>query len=331
MPKIIAIASGDWHIHKFKAFNQNDSRLHYCLMAMKKIANVCSANKVPLLFTGDLVHSPKDIENETNTSIMSTFRNYFQNRHTAMYGISGNHDLSEKNNLEHRSPTHLDILSQFSYFHKMDYSDVLIGDGFQNRKKIMLWGIPYMNNDQDLRMQIKSFRKELKRVDEFFNILMVHSDIPGAKTPEGFELNETEHLGDWDRLTRGWDLILAGHIHRPQKIGKKTYMLGPPLQHTFGEEGIKCGYWEIYDDRTIKFRLIKGFPKFRTLEKGQVPDNKLDYFRDPNDALVDEQEEKQEFALNNSRKSLATAYCDVKNIRSKRKRRALIIVLNQVE
>lgn len=322
MSEIIAVAFADIHFHKFKAFNVDKSRLIWSLKAGSAIADVADKHRVPVLFCGDLFHNPKEVENETMGLVKQWYYGNFERRDIMFYAISGNHDFSEKNSRGHSSPSHLDGFKYFKTFRKLDYEAMKI-----NNEWIVL-GLPYFNNDRDIKDSIREWWKRNPK-GKYKTILMVHSDLPGAVTPEGFKINETEHIKL--KHFRDFDLVLSGHIHKPQKLGKKIYMLGSPIHQNLGDEGNSCGYWLIYSDGSVKFYNLKGFPRFRRLKKGEKPTNDIDYWVEPNEVLEEESESNEEFSLNNSRKQLAKKYCSLNAIKSKRRIRELIKVLNQAE
>lgn len=322
MPKVIALAFADLHIHKFRNFNDKPpGRLHWCLEVLRIISLNAMHRDVPVLFMGDLFHNPKEIENETMSKTQRYFYKYFEQNKIPFLAISGNHDLSEKNSIDHKSPSHLDSFLHFQWFGKMDNHSAQY-EGFY------IAGIPYMNNDKDVVEMEKQLRKGAKKGDGV-KVLMLHGDFPGAVTPSGFKVNETEHITK--ETFKYWDLVLCGHIHKAQTLSDKVYMLGTPLHQDAGDEGNVNGYWEVYDNGKMKFIPIKDTPKFRTLKPGETPSNTTDYWITPEQVLEDEDSEEGEFSLSNKRDKLAKRYCKLRGVKSKAKRRALIEILNQPE
>jgi DNA repair exonuclease SbcCD nuclease subunit len=321
--KVIALASGDWHIHNFRQHAKPTmSRLDWCLKMVKELAHIAKSYGVPHLFTGDLVHSPKEAENETLTRFVKVFTENFRNQ--PFIGISGNHDLSQKNSIEHRSPSWLGLIQdKITFLDNCERTAIQLGIG--------VWGVPYMNYDQDMVTMVKRLTKDRKSF-KGKAILLLHSDFPGAKTPEGFEVAETEHIPrDLDKFFKDWDLVLCGHIHKAQRLSKKVYMLGTPMQLDAGQEGEKCGYWLIYEDMSVKHMELKDYPKFITLQPGESPKETHDFYITPRAESDDDEVSNGEFIMTNTRSKLAKNYCKVKGIKSKEKKRALIQILNQAE
>jgi len=321
MPKVIAVAFADIHLHKFRAFNVDNSRLHYSLQAWATIARIAKELEVPVLFAGDLFHNPKEVENQTMSMALKCYNANFERQGINCYAISGNHDMSEKNSVTHTSPTHLDSFQHFKTFKKLDWGTAYINKDWD------VCGLPYFNSDKDIWVALRNraFWNNITKK----KILLIHSDLPGAVTPEGFTVNETEFIKL--KHFKDFNIVLSGHIHKPQKLGKNIYMLGSPIHQNLGDEGNENGYWLICDDGTAVFKPLSTFPKFRRLKQGEKPYNDLDYFIEPTEVLAEESAESNEFSLNNSRKKLAKQYCASTGIKKKAYIRALTHVLNQAE
>lgn len=329
MSNLIGIACSDLHLHKFKVRDENGSRLRWSLKAFMEMAGAAQKNKVPLYFNGDLFHTPKDIDNGTLYDAANTLKKIEQ-RKIQIIAISGNHDMSEKNGITHNSPSYLKTFARLlNNFQLLDlYDDPYIPLQTPN---VRVWGVPYMNSDKELKTRIKQLKPIAKKWDGY-KILMLHADCPGAKESSGITLGETP-LGKQSKLDKffePWDLVIFGHIHYPQKISKKCYMLGSPI-HQISSDRVKMGYWKIFSDGPPIFYGLVNYPMFRELEKDQKPDNDKDYFIEYEEKTDIEEIEKGEFTLDQSRTKLAKKYMKKKGIKDKAKKRALIQVLNSVE
>lgn len=331
MAKIIAIAFSDLHLHKFKAFAPTGSeRLQQSLKALDEISKVAEKEDVPLLFTGDLFHDPKEAENETMALAQKAF--YSMNkRNILFYAISGNHDLSEKNTIANVSPSHLDSFTQYKNFYKVDNTTVS-----PISTNLLITGIPYYNSEKELIIQIKQTKKNLKKVPQYkdkFKILMLHSDMPNAKTPTGQVIGDSDIPEDLDEFFKFWDLVLCGHIHKAQKLSKKVYMLGSPIHQTAGDEGNDMGYWEVYSNGKMKFIPLKNYPQFITVPRRMYEEamdqlsleGREDYVVVIEDDAEEEGEvEKSEYSTTNNIKDIAEAYCRDTGVKDKKKIRKLI-------
>jgi len=334
---LIAIAFSDLHCYKFNLFNKDNSRLNWTLTAFECIARTAARHKVPLLFCGDLFHTPASVENETLGLMINSYMLHVEQTHTPFFAISGNHDLCQKNSLDHKSPSYLDIF--FEVFTTFKFLDPGLPFPISQGFKIVawVWGIPYMNNDADIKKKVKQLKKDVKE-DKYKGakkILMLHTDCPGALNDEDIEVGECESMPSGKKhlakFFEDWDLVLFGHIHKPQQLFKHGYMLGSPI-HQVSNDKAEMGYWKIFNDRAPQFiGLANIFPRFRKLVPGEVPDNEKDYFIMPDDQGLVEEVEKGDFDLSHSRTKLAKRYMKVKGIKDKKKKAALINILNQVE
>lgn len=320
---LIGIAFSDIHLYKFQAFNKGNSRLENSLKAMRIICNVALEHRVPILFCGDLFHIPKEVENETLTQVMEFFESI---RQVEFFAISGNHDLSQKNGWDYRSPTYLKGFNCFPCFRWLDYhkKPYPIKGGW-------LQGLPYMNSVLELNKGIEAYRPEIKK-QKGFKILMLHTDCPGQKGFDNLEHGEAELPKNIDHYFRDWDLVLFGHVHRPQKITEKCYMLGSPIHQVASDKG-EMGYWEIYNNRPPRFVGLAEFPKFIKLreEDNNEPYDDFNYFLPFEEVAKIEDVEQGEFNMNLSRTRLAKKYLKIKGIKDKTKKEALIKTLNSIE
>lgn len=330
---LIAIAFADLHSYKFKSFDQGSSRLEWTLKAFAQIAVVAKNRGVPLLFAGDLFHTPVMVENHVLNRTMETYDEHVERRKTEFFAISGNHDMSEKNGPNNHAPSYLrSFRTAFNTFRLLDWEREWL------TKNFVIQGIPYMNNDHELGETIRQYKSALKSepkpreyTSRLPHILLLHGDCPGAVETNGIELGETKGIPrNVDKFFSPWDHVLWGHIHHPQKISEKCTMLGSPIHQTSGDKG-EMGFWEIFTNRPPKFNGLVGFPKFIKLAKGKKPDNDLDYFIPYEDLGKIEEMERGDFDLSLDRTKLAKRYLKTKGIKNKEKKKALIKALNAEE
>lgn len=328
--KLIGIASGDWHLAKFKSFSHLN-RLKWSLKAAEIIFEVCKNKGVPLYFTGDLFHTPKEIENEVMTKCLKLFKEYL--KYIDVFAIPGNHDMCEKNTLNHKSPHYLEAFTIFKKFHLLEnnyaYPDY----------DTIVYGIPYHDFEDDLITRIKEASKYIKKTiseEQPRKILLLHGNAPGATTPMGLEL-ETSIPRNLDKFFKHWDLVLFGHIHKPKKLSSKVYMLGSPSHQEASDEGCEMGYWEIYSDNSLKFIPLNEYlPEFLSLTENQYnyydvacPKDCPDYITIIEEGEKETNNEKSEEAFDTSlsRKKLASNYLKQKGIKNRDKEVALQKIL----
>jgi DNA repair exonuclease SbcCD nuclease subunit len=256
------------------------------------------------------------------------YKKYIADKGVKFFGLSGNHDFSERNGLDHRSPTHLRKLTVFEGFSLLDDFDTAI-----TKDGLVIQGIPYMDNDADTVKEIKNRSNELGMHRDRTKILLLHQDFPGAKTPAGFECKEYNALNlNLNKLFKPWDFVLCGHIHKPQQLAKNAWMLGSPIHQISSDEGTNMGYWIIYRNRKPRFIGLNDlFPVFITIKHDEQVEDTHDYYiRLPKDDLVEKKVKKHKFNVNNDRSQLALSYSKVKGIKNKSKIKALKKILSEV-
>lgn len=261
--EIAAIVFSDLHIGKYNKFNQDNKRTLSIFRVLFDIKEICVEHNVPAIFCGDLLHKPEIIENELYDILVTKFQILDEDNGPfkypfRIYGISGNHDFSLSNTLSNRSPSWLKTLSkQFKFLRCVDFKNTTIGGkGFGFK----LYGIPYIDHNIGLNEYIRN----IKINNTMPNILLLHTDYPGAKDTDGIEVNSVENLNI--NLLDKFDLVLIGHIHKPQRLSKKVYMVGAPYQQRRTDSNCELGYWELYSDMSMKFIPLKGYPKFIDVE-----------------------------------------------------------------
>lgn len=263
---IVAIAFSDLHIHNFKAFNHNGRRLSNCISVLEDIGKTAEEHNVPVLFPGDLIHNPKVIENNTLFQLISGYKNFLYK--VPFFAINGNHDMSQKNTINHKSRSYLDTMDViFPNFQNISMDYVKYDD-------MVVFGIPYLNGNIGFKRKIKEFVKIAKEYPNEKKILLFHGDWPGAVNSHEYEIKDTEGLPkNLDNYLKAFDLVLCGHIHLPQKLGKNVWMLGSPQHQNWGDRNAEMGYWLIYRYRDPEFVYLDKYPKFREYQKGELIDD----------------------------------------------------------
>ena len=95
---------------------------------------------------------------------------------------------------------------------------------------------------------------------------MLHTDYPGARDTDRREKGSVDNLDVY--TLNPFDLVLCGHIHKPQSLSKKVYMIGAPYQQRSTDKDCILAYWKLYSDLSMEFIELKGFPKFVCLFTG---------------------------------------------------------------
>jgi DNA repair exonuclease SbcCD nuclease subunit len=321
MRNLIALAFSDVHAHNFKMYNDGEyNRLQWSLDAMDYIFGEAKTEDVPVLFTGDLHHTPKELESPVLIRTMQLFKKYRRHKKFRIAAISGNHDFFTRNTPRNSSPSYLDAYSAvFRNFHQID------NKAYQD-KNIIAWGVPYYDNDKHIAEMIEKAPKFPKGK---LRILMLHCDAPGAKTPDGLEIGETEHIPThMDAYFKNWDLVLFGHIHLPQQLSEKAWMLGPPIHQDRSSIGHKFGYWEIYSNGDMQHIYLGNiFPEF-VIEGNPAKEHDYIVPKEIDEVYEEAEEEDKVFNVTAQSNDLARRYFESKKIKSKAKEAALTHILN---
>lgn len=315
--KIIAIASSDWHLHNWNNFNENDMRIRSDLLQVQEIHSIASKLNVPILFTGDMFHNDQSLSNKLLHYTLPVFNSLFNGdpHGVHLYGIDGNHDQVQQNTPENLSPSYLQTLSQvFSKIHCLNFQSKSV-------KKFKLHGIPYITRNQDFDKIVRSIKLSKKKK----NILMIHTDLPESRDTNGRVIGSTRNIPDRlaDLFSR-FDLVISGHIHKPQIMDTNVLMIGAPKHQRKTDIGCPMGYWEIYNDMSFKFKQHKKglFPEFKLVDK--IPDDKDNFYIIEKKKLSKlkeaEHRNKRDFNALMSRKKLVNNYCkEVGDITKKQK------------
>ena len=252
MSKVIGIIFSDLHINDWAKFNQNDERTKNHFKVLSIIRKACIDNKCPAIFCGDLFHKPENISLHLHRLTVNKF-NRLEDFSWTCIAISGNHDIASNSVIGAKPESWVSNFAlQYDFLECIDYRD------YQDREnKVQYIGVPYIDHNLGLNDYIKSVKLE----NGYKHILLLHTDYPGAKDTDGTEVGSSENLNV--NLLDKFDLTLIGHIHKPQRLAKKVYMVGAPLQQRRTDRDCDLGYWKLYEDMSMKFvSLSNKFPKF---------------------------------------------------------------------
>lgn len=248
--KPIAVIFSDPHLGEYSRFNKENQRVLNHFKVLFRIRRICLKYKIPSLCIGDLFSKPDVMSNAFYELTVDRFQR-LDRKKWKMYTISGNHDMSGLNTKEKPSPSWVKTFSkQFNFLKCMDWKTI-------ETDKFTLSGIPYLDNNVNLNLHVKNVSKT-KLVN---HILMLHTDYPGARDTDDTEVGDVQNLNV--NLLNPFKMVVMGHIHKPQKLGKKLYMIGAPLQQRRTDKNCPLGYWLLYEDFTMKFFEFNKFPKFK--------------------------------------------------------------------
>lgn len=260
--KTIAIAFSDIHFHNWKQFNEDGRRITASLRVWEHLEGLANELDVPLLFCGDLLHDDQNISNELFYRILPKIIN----PRKEIFAISGNHDQAGISNLQNYPTNWIKTMSELSNkWVNMDYHHFK-----WMKQKIELHGIPYMTHNHGFQ----EFIEKIELTKGYKHILMIHTDLPGAKETDDREVGSAYGIPkQMSKLFGRFDLVISGHIHKPQQLASNVYMLGATNEQRRTDAGCDMGYWMVKEDLSMEFIPIIYTPRFRTAQYKEQTDD----------------------------------------------------------
>lgn len=322
--KDLAIIFSDLHLGEYAKFNTNNQRTLSHFRVLWLLKNLAIKKQCPVLFAGDLLHRPEVMTNELNELFVKEFKALDDPKKPwDLYAISGNHDCSRRNTLDKLSPSWIRTNAVvFKFLHCIDLQTVSLE---VHGVKYKVSGVPYLDHNVGLNQAISSLPKESNHV------VLLHTDYPGAKDTDGTEVNQVENLNT--NLLSKFKVTIIGHIHKPQRLSKKVYMVGAPLQQRRTDKNCDLGYWLLKEDFSMVFvSLAKHFPKFIdvTTEDAMLDDGNY-YTLIMDTKSVQSTSADHGIIRSNSKTAMARQYLRVQGIKDKPKKKALMKILKATE
>lgn len=317
--EVIAIAFSDLHINLYAKFNEGNKRTLDSFRVLSIIKEQCKKYQCPALFCGDFFHKAENMDSELMEIVYEEFSKLkLKESGIEMYAISGNHDIKKISRVGIKPFSWIRLLEQFG-IKNLDYSKTIIG----NKDVYTVYGVPYIDNNVGL----SEYLKKLKLKDK--NLLLLHTDYPGAKDTDGREIGSVENLNV--NVLNRFDLVLCGHIHKPQRLSKKVYMIGATNQQRRTDRDCKLGYWKIYSDLSMQFVHLKQFPKFIDVESEDEIKDDGNYYTVLPKKTSNLVNTNHKITKQLSKKALAKIYLKEKGIKEEEKKNLLIDVLKKAE
>lgn len=320
--KIIAIAFSDLHINDWSRYNKDNQRTLNHFRVLSIIDDLCKKYNCIALFCGDLFHKSESMSQEL--SLIN--QEYLGKLTFNCLAIEGNHDLHKVSTI--KTPVH-GWISYFSRYYPVWLTDLSFSsyDMYPTtHRKIKIHGVPYIDHN----IGLNDYLKKLELEEDYKHILLLHTDYPGAEDTDGRRVDSVENL-NLNILNR-FDLVLCGHIHKPQRLSKKVYMVGAPIQQRRTDKNCKLGYWEIYEDLSVKFKELKGFPKFIDVEsEDEIKDDGNYYTVVPKPKTSEQEVTTHKITKHLTKTKLAKQYLKEKGIRDEKKQNLLIKTLKRTE
>lgn len=315
--KPIAFVFSDLHLHDWEQFNVDWRRTNLQMEFVRHIQQEALDHGCHTgLFLGDWWNTKKNI----STRLME-----YSNRESVIirginiYGITGNHDGYVGSDGVYYSHLHwMDKL--YKGFRCMDYQSITINI----HKPITLHGVPYLLHNVGFRDAVRDITLESGK-----NILMIHTDLYGAKDNDGREVKSVTNIPrDMHTLFDRFDLVLCGHIHKPQRILDNVLMVGAPMRYRTIDAGAKLGYWWLYEDMSLKFKVWKS-PDYKYYD-GDIPPDDYDFWIKSDSEVKDEFNQEENAPSTISIKRVVKKYCKEKGVRG-RKKSTLMGIINEVK
>lgn len=328
--KLIALSTSDWHLNNWKQFNENGRRLSVADDFLFHIMGISHKEKIPVLFSGDMFHTPEALSNAMIDHYTAVFEKIKESYPRArLYGISGNHDEGESIVKGKTAKTYVQSFSRAfpGLINCLDFSYTAIPEN------IGVYGIPYLRHNKGFDEEIKLLNQKVKEDSYDSNILLIHTNLYGAKDPNGYEIDEVPGIPrNMGKFFRAFDLVLAGHIHKHDVLWKRrVYMVGSPYQQRTSDSGTPMGYLNIYDDMSVEFVRYSA-PEFKFYNEGEEKPNDFDFFIEIKKQVSFKQtSEGVTFSNTRDKKALVEQYFKVKGIENARRLNLLIDLLNKAE
>lgn len=261
-----ALIFTDLHIHDYKQFNTDSSRLDTCLDALEAMCGFAGTNNIDtILFAGDLYDTQKAlltiVVNKTVERFVRIFEKY---PNITFYAITGNHDQSSKSLLEAPAISALDHLCVIfpTRFKTLDNKIVGLKDG------VILAGVPYFEYKEHFAKRLEEVVQGVANLKQEClesgtvpkAYLLVHQTAKGIGND--FIPYDTDPL---DPIYEIFDHVYCGHIHGRKEITPKFTNAGSPIHRDAGDIGEKKGFYVRNlqkPENGHNFVYLRGFPEF---------------------------------------------------------------------
>lgn len=315
----------DIHYNDWNQFNKDDYRLKKTEEFLGKLISRSHKEGIPLLIPGDFFHTPSGLSTKVffriNRLLSSAFRDYPK---ALLIGIDGNHDTDYELRDYQIAPSLFKGLS-YAYPNNIkciNFNSYSFGD-------FKIYGIPYLAHNLGFKKTYDRFTNDGYKGKR---ILLIHTDLLGAKDPSGYEVKEMSGIPrNMGKFFKPFDLVFCGHIHRHGDLYKgKVFSVGAPNQQRKSDVGCVMGYLEV--NHKLKVNLVpSNLPEFRLYHEGEDPKDDGNFWvKLPSEKKLLKRE-KGDFRVDQSRVKLAKRYCKKNGISSKKKVKALINVLNKAD
>lgn len=243
-PKLI-IHVADIHIRNYHRVEEYGVQLESFIKKCAEITEGYDRDDVRIVICGDLVHSKNQITNELIVFTSSFLREL--EKIAKVMVISGNHDLVSSN--KSRTDT-LTAIFETAKFNDCMFLDQILG--YESGCVVdgdIIWAV-YSIHSEFSKPDIESAKEEHPDAKV---VGLYHGMILGAKLQNG---TKADHGLDGS-VFGGCDYVMAGHVHKHQKMkrgGVEIVYPSSPIQQDYGETVSEHGFevWNM-ENGTHKF------------------------------------------------------------------------------
>jgi DNA repair exonuclease SbcCD nuclease subunit len=230
----------DLHFHSWSAFGGRDAdgvstRLRIIMNEFERAAEeLKKAGGKCIVLAGDIFHVRGAIHPEVFNPVYEMFKK-LSDDDFRIYAIPGNHDLATKETTKLGNA--IQTLGALKNVDIITKTAVLFPD-FEHQ--IVL--LPWMSNNDALRVEIKSIKKNFK-YNEYD--LIIHTGINGVLTGLPDHGLDASEVVSW-----GFKRVFSGHYHNHKVFeGGKVISIGASTAQTWSDIGTKSGFLLVYPDR----------------------------------------------------------------------------------
>jgi len=234
-----ALVFSDLHVHNYKQFNPNFSRIDNAVNMIEYVFKFAAKNEIELiLFTGDLCDQFANVSVVVINRIINKFDECFNTYENIEFlAIPGNHDFATKSTAQTPGLSIMDELAArptgglFSNFSLLNGTYISIEDGFS------IMGIPFYENIDDFWQTYDENIDHMIHKDNMF--LMMHQMVWPENTivPDDVNIN--------DNRLKQFKWIFNGHVHHKGIHGNNFMNVGSPLHRDASDVGTRKGIWVV--------------------------------------------------------------------------------------
>jgi DNA repair exonuclease SbcCD ATPase subunit/predicted phosphodiesterase len=276
---------GDVHLNAGRRHSQYNGVNVYktVLGALDQAVDLIPSDDI--YFLGDIFDKYSHYDQEV-IDFISWIKNHPNKK---FFTITGNHDTSKKKfwDVEYNTYNVLRIVEEAcDNFHIIDLNkDSDFSYGIYPKQKVRVFGLPYFEYESEFLSalnHVASTSASLKE-DGWKTVLLMHQNLEGHV--------RLSTLKPSDPLFSQFDLVINGHLHKPQWVKKNRFLLqGSLITSTKSDESTEHKNVSVLNLDTFKLRrrYLKGLPIFVYYKEGETL--KLE---DKNNFVIWEREKKQ--------------------------------------